>query len=95
MGEVLEAGMTGPEIGQNSLLERLPEAARVRVREKLKDFLVLLERLRCGQRVPSDGDAVWLFDYGAEETEKLGHGVYTNALGCRFMPRALPTGCGK
>ncbi len=77
LGEVLEAGMTEPEIGQNSLLERFPEAARARVREKFKDFLVLLERLHCGQRVPSEGDAVWLFDYGAEETEKLGHGVYT------------------
>jgi len=77
LGEVLEVGVNEPEIGQNSLLEHLPEAARVRVREKLKDFLVLLERLRCGPRVPADGDAAWLFDYGAEETEKLGHGVYT------------------
>ncbi len=77
LGELLEAGVTEPQIAQNSLLEHFPEAARVRVREKFKDFLVLLERLRCGQRVPSDGDAAWLFDYGAEETEKLGHGVYT------------------
>lgn len=77
LGEILETGLTEPEIGQISLLEHLPEAARIRVCEKLKEFLVLLERLRCGQRVPSDGDAVWLFDYGAEETEKLGHGVYT------------------
>lgn len=77
LGKVLEAGMTEPGIGKNSLLERFPEAARVRVRAKFKNFLVLLERLHCGQRVPSDGDAVWLFDYGAEETEKLGHGVYT------------------
>lgn len=75
--ELLEAGMGQPAIGQNPLLDRLPEAARVRVREKLKDFLFLLERLRCGQRVPSDGDAAWLFDYGADETEKFGHGVYT------------------
>lgn len=75
--ELLEAGMGEPEIGQNPLLDPLPEAARVRVREKLKDFLFLLERLRCGQRVPSDGDAAWLFDYGADETEKFGHGVYT------------------
>lgn len=77
LGELLEAGLTQPEIGSHALLEHLPEAARVRVREKLKDFLLLLERLRCGPRVPADGDAAWLFDYGAEETEKLGHGVYT------------------
>lgn len=75
--ELLEAGLGEPEIRQNSLLDRLPDAARGLVREKLKEFLLLLERLQCGQRVPSDGDAAWLFDYGAEETEKFGHGVYT------------------
>lgn len=77
LGELLEAGATEPEFGSNALLDHLPPSARDRVREKLKDFLVLLERLRCGQRVPSDGDAAWLFDYGADETEKFGHGVYT------------------
>lgn len=75
--DLLETGMTEPELSSNALLDRLPESARGRMREKLKDFLWLLERLRCGQRVPSDGDAAWLFDYGAEETEKFGHGVYT------------------
>ena len=77
LGDLLETGLPEPEMGSNSLLDRLPKSARARVQEKLKDFMVLLERLRCGQRVPSDGDAVWLFDYGAEETEKFGHGVYT------------------
>ena len=62
--------------GSNALLDRLPEAARARVREKFQEFLMLLERLRCGQRVPSDGDAAWLLDYGADEVEKFGHGVY-------------------
>lgn len=77
LGELLEVGMTEPEIGNNALLEHLPEVARVRVREKFQDFLLLLERLHCGQRVAADGDAAWLFDYGENETEKLGHGVYT------------------
>lgn len=77
LGDLLEAGATEPELGSNTLLDRLPQTARVRVREMFKEFLVLLERLRCGQRVPSDGDAAWLFDYGADETEKFGHGVYT------------------
>lgn len=77
LGELLEAGTIEPELGSNTLLDHLPPLARDRVREKLKDFLVLLERLRCGPRVPSDGDAAWLFDYGADETEKFGHGVYT------------------
>ena len=75
--DLLEAGLGEPDVNQTPLLDRLPDAARGLVREKLKDFLLLLERLRCGQRVPSDGDAAWLFDYGADETEKFGHGVYT------------------
>ncbi|MBC7819339.1 MAG: hypothetical protein IAG10_20835 [Planctomycetaceae bacterium] len=77
LGQLFESGLTEPQVtGSHALLDRLPEAARARVREKFQEFLMLLERLRCGQRVPSDGDAAWLFDYGAAETEKFGHGVY-------------------
>lgn len=74
----LETGLEAPEFnGSSALLDHLPQRARERVREKFHDFLCLLERLRCGQRVPADGDAAWLFDYGADETAKFGHGVYT------------------
>lgn len=74
----LETGLDAPEVkGPPALLDHLPQGARERAREKFHDFLCLLERLRCGQRVPSDGDAAWLFDYGADETAKFGHGVYT------------------
>lgn len=77
LGQLFEAGLIEPQVmGSNALLDRLPEAARARVREKFKEFLMLLERLRCGQRVPSDGDAAWLLDYGTDEVEKFGHGVY-------------------
>ena len=77
-GQLLESGLAEPQVSPtNLLLDRLPEAARARVREKFQEFLCLLERLRCGPRVPADGDAVWLLDYGADETEKFGHGVYT------------------
>ena len=75
--DLFETGVGEQALGPHALLDRLPDAARARVQEKFKDFLLLLERLRCGQRVPSDGDAAWLFDYGAEETEVFGHGVYT------------------
>ena len=77
LGQLFEAGLTEPQLtGSNALLDRLPEAARARVREKFQEFLTLLERLRCGQRVPSAGDAAWLLDYGTDEVEKFGHGVY-------------------
>ncbi|MFM9961883.1 MAG: hypothetical protein ACKV2Q_11740 [Planctomycetaceae bacterium] len=77
LSQLIEAGLTEPAItGSSTLLDRLPDAARARMQEKFKEFLTLLERLRCGQRVPSDGDAAWLLDYGADETEKFGHGVY-------------------
>lgn len=77
LGQLLEAGLIEPELTRShTLLDRLPEAARARMREKFREFLMLLERLSCGQRVPSDGDAAWLFDYGADETAKFGHGVY-------------------
>lgn len=78
LGALLESGAAQPEVSEeNTWLGRLPESARARVREKFGDVLVLFERLRCGQRVHSEGDAAWLFDYGAKETEKFGHGVYT------------------
>ena len=82
--ELLEANVGEPDVGQNALFDRLPEAARVRVQEKLKEFSWLLGRLRCGPRVPSDGDAAWLLDYGADETEKFGHGVYTKRVWLPF-----------
>ncbi|HLQ43347.1 MAG TPA: hypothetical protein VK137_01350, partial [Planctomycetaceae bacterium] len=78
LGKVLEAGLTEPELmNERTILDHLPDAVRQRVQDKLKDLLILRERWRCGSRVPSDGEAAWLFDYGEEETAKLGHGVYT------------------
>ncbi len=78
LGELFETGLIEPELtGEKTILQHLPAAVQQRVREKLKDILILLERWKCGPRVHNEGDSVWLFDYGEDETAKLGHGVYT------------------
>lgn len=78
LGEFLETGVTQPEVaGPQTLLDHLPETTRERVQSRLNDVLRLQQRWRCGSRVPADGNAAWLFDYGEHETEKFGHGVYT------------------
>jgi hypothetical protein len=82
---LFETGLIEPELtGEKTILQHLPEAVQQRVREKLKDILILLERWKCGPRVHNEGDAVWLFDYGEDETAKLGHGVYTKRAWLSF-----------
>ncbi len=78
LGELLEAGLVRPNVtAQSMLLEHLPVSVRQHVQEILTDLLILRERWQCGSRVPADGDAAWLFDYGEAETARFGHGVYT------------------
>lgn len=75
---LLETGLNQPDHNdQKTVLDHLPDSVQQRVRGRLSDLLVLLQRWRCGPRVAADGDAAWLFDYGEEETAKFGHGVYT------------------
>ena len=76
--DLLDAGLNVPEsAADKSFLDRLPESIRSHIQERMKDLSILRARLQCGMRVPADGDAAWLFDYGANETEILGHGMYT------------------
>ncbi len=78
LGQILETGLDIPQFtNDNSLLDRLPEAIRSRIGDRMKELSAFRARLNCGSRIPADGDAAWLFDYGAEETQKLGHGTYT------------------
>ena len=78
LGQLLENGLVMADFtNEKSFLDRLPESIRVHIQDRMKEFSSLLARLQCGSRVPADGDAAWLFDYGADETEKLGHGMYT------------------
>ena len=78
LGQLLEIGLDIPQFtNDNSPLNRLPNAIRASIQNRMQDFSALLARLNCGSRIHADGDAAWLFDYGVDETEKLGHGTYT------------------
>ena len=78
VGQLLEIGLDIPQVtNDNSFLNRLPQPIRVSLQNRLQELSILLARLDCGSRIHADGDAAWLFDYGVDETEKLGHGTYT------------------
>ncbi len=75
--ELLETDLGLPEVDtENSVIDHLLPMVRDKVRAKLNELQVLLNRWRSGPRVPSDGDAAWLFDYGTDEIALFGHGVY-------------------
>ncbi len=78
LGQLLETGLVMSKVSNDpSLFDHMPELIRDLIQDRLRGFSDLLARLQCGSRVPTDGDAAWLFDYGVGETEKLGHGMYT------------------
>lgn len=78
LGQLLEAGLDIPQFtNDNSPLNRLPKTLVAAIQNRMREFAALLARLSCGSRIHVDGDAAWLFDYGVDETEKLGHGTYT------------------